>query len=129
MLKLIGENIENLIIKDFKNVKVATTNSAHVIPKWLQPAFRRFFRKLPVIKPKNCKGCNKCKEHCPNKAITMKKRKNGTQYAKINYNLCISCFCCQELCPFHVVKPRIPIGYKIIQHKQLKRDKTKAQKQ
>lgn len=121
--EIVGDSLENLKMPHFKNVKVAIENQARVMPKWLQPAFNRLCKKVPIIKAKNCKGCRKCKEHCPNKAIEMKKRKNGTEYAKINYKLCISCFCCQELCPFHVVKPRIPIGYKIIQRKQLKRDK------
>lgn len=124
--EIVGDTLESVKLPHFKNVKVATESVARVIPKWLQPAFNRLCKKVPIIKAKQCKGCRKCKEHCPNKAIEMKKRKNGKEYAKINYNLCINCFCCQELCPFHVVKPRIPIGYKIIQHKQLKRDKQKS---
>ena len=122
-LEVFGENLNEMIVPNFKNIKVAITDSAHVIPKIFQPLFRRFFRKLPIINAHKCKGCQKCFNHCPNKAIVMKKRKNGTQFAKVNYNMCISCFCCQELCPFHVVKSRIPIGYKIIQRKQLKRSK------
>ncbi|MBQ7452742.1 MAG: DUF362 domain-containing protein [Clostridia bacterium] len=122
-LKVIGEPLESMIIPNFKNIKVAMDSSAHVIPKWLQPVFNRFFKKVPIIQAKQCKGCEKCKNHCPNKAISIKNRKNGTKFAKIDYKQCISCFCCQELCPFHVVKVRTPIGYKIIQRKQLKRNK------
>ena len=122
-LEVLGEPLEKMVVPGFKNIKVAMASSAHVIPKWLQPAFNRFFKKVPIIKPKNCKGCEKCKNHCPNHAIVMKKRKNDTSFAKIDYKKCISCFCCQELCPFHVVKIRTPLGYKFIQRKQLKRNK------
>ena len=125
-LDVLGENLEDMIIPNFKHIKVAITGSAHVIPKIFQPLFRRFFRRLPTISKRKCKGCQKCKNHCPNKAIEMKKRKSGKEYAKIDYSKCISCFCCQELCPFHVVKPRTPIGYKIIQKKQLKRAKAQT---
>ena len=125
-LEVLGEKLEDMIVPNFKNIKVALEGNAHVIPKIFQPLFRRFFRKLPIISKRKCKGCQKCKQHCPNKAIEMVKRKNGTFYAKIDYTKCISCFCCQELCPFHVVKPRTPIGYKFIQRKQLKRAKQQA---
>ena len=49
--------------------------------------------------------------------------RKGELYAKIDYKKCINCFCCQEVCPFNVVKVKVPVGYKIIQSKQIRRDK------
>lgn len=123
-VKVLGDDLEQSIIKDYGSIKVQAEGNSHVLPKWLQPAFKRHFQRTPVISKKSCKGCKKCSQHCPANAISMQYDKRGGQYAKIDYSKCISCFCCQELCPFNVVAVRTPLGYKMIQRKQLKRNKT-----
>lgn len=122
-IEIVGDSLESSIIPDYKNIRVQADSYANVIPKWAQKPFRNFFQRRPIIVPKKCKGCRKCFEHCPAKAISMEYDKNGCQYAKIDYKKCINCFCCQELCPFHVVTIKTPWGYKIIQRKKLKRNK------
>lgn len=124
-VEIVGESLEKSIITDYKNIRVQSNGYANVIPKWAQKPFRNFFQRRPIIDPKKCKGCRKCFEHCPAKAITMEYDKNGCEYAKIDYKKCINCFCCQELCPFHVVTIKTPLGYKILQRKQLKKNKQK----
>lgn len=124
-VEIVGESLEKSIITDYKNIRVQSNGYANVIPKWAQKPFRNFFQRRPIIDPKNCKGCRKCFEHCPAKAITMEYDKNGCEYAKIDYKKCINCFCCQELCPFHVVTIKTPLGYKILQRKQLQKNKQK----
>lgn len=128
-IDLKGETIENSAVPDFKSVFVSAESTASPIPKGLRKIFKKFFQRRPIIDPKMCKGCGKCAEHCPMNAIRMEYDKKGGMFAKIDYNKCINCFCCQELCPFHVVKIKTPWGYKMIQKKQIKRDKkTKIEK-
>ena len=56
------------------------------------------------------KGCKKCFDHCPVKAITMTPtKKGGIPKAKFDYNKCIRCYCCQELCPFGLVRVKAGI--------------------
>ncbi|MGE5652738.1 MAG: 4Fe-4S binding protein [Bacillota bacterium] len=44
-----------------------------------------------------CTDCNMCVESCPVKAIDRSNK-------QINYEACIECLCCHELCQFHAVK-------------------------
>ena len=103
------------------------------MPLFLNGIVHKLTTRRPVINKNKCKGCKKCCEHCPAKAIEMKDKNNGNKYAKIDYNKCIRCFCCQELCPFNVVKIKSGLVYKIVHKKgrnqrkqQSKNDKTNA---
>ncbi len=110
---LLGDKIEDFIIKDYKNLtpdKYIPFASSK--PKYMQVIINRWMTQRPVIKPKQCKGCNKCVVHCPLQAIEMTTLKNK-KYAKIDYSKCIRCYCCQELCPFGVVKIKSGWLYKI----------------
>ena len=120
---IVGEDLDDSIVKDYKTIYVTSESNSAVVPKWFQPTFRRLFQRRPVIKPSKCKGCKKCYEHCPAEAIRMEYDRKGELYAKIDYRKCINCFCCQEVCPFNVVKVKVPLGYKMIQSKQIRRDK------
>ena len=74
----------------------------------------------PIIKKRRCMGCGKCAMHCPAKAISMVQDKKGKRFAKVDYTKCIRCFCCQELCPFTVVKIKSGILYKLVHLKKKK---------
>lgn len=124
-IDILGDDIERLVVRDFKTV---TPNNfkpfANYVPKWLQGTVHRLMTQRPSVNKRKCKGCKKCFEHCPVKAITMKPtKKGGIPKAHFDYNKCIRCFCCQELCPFGVVKVKSGIIYKIIHigsHKKVK---------
>ena len=52
----------------------------------------------PVIRKKDCIGCGKCAESCPQKTIDIQSKK-----AHIDYKKCIKCFCCHEMCPVKAI--------------------------
>ena len=52
----------------------------------------------PVIRKKDCFGCDKCVESCPAKTIRIVDRK-----ANIDYSACIRCYCCHEMCPVRAI--------------------------
>ncbi len=56
-------------------------------------------RAQPKVHPKECVGCQHCKNVCPAKAITMK-----NNLPVIARDKCIKCFCCQEFCPKGAIK-------------------------
>ena len=92
-------NIDDLIIKDFDIRKthrqIDFANSSKLVGK----LFNKFMRSRPMVKKDECIGCEKCKNVCPAKAITMV---NGKP--KICKKKCITCFCCQEFCPKGAMK-------------------------
>lgn len=56
-----------------------------------------FMRSRPRIDKKLCRGCNICVESCPVQAIDKSSK-------VIDYNACIECMCCHELCMHKAVK-------------------------
>lgn len=65
--------------------------------------FNRFYelvRVVPVVEQGKCIRCGECQRSCPMSAITM------NPYPQMNRKLCISCFCCAEICERGAV--RIP---------------------
>lgn len=52
----------------------------------------------PFTIPENCTGCAACMKVCPNKAITVKKKKSV-----IDRERCIGCFECMHACPEHAI--------------------------
>ena len=99
-LDIKGENIDKLIIKDFKKPE-SHFNLLKLLS--LPPVLDRGVKKLlaarPVINYDECIGCGKCAECCPPQAMDMSKGK-----PEIDGQKCIKCFCCQELCPKQAVK-------------------------
>jgi len=69
-------------------------------PKRLHRLMRRHLVQRPVVDPAKCRLCGECWRYCPAKAIT--------PYAKIigfDYDRCIRCYCCIEMCPHGALKP------------------------
>lgn len=119
--EVLGEKIENLVVKDFKTIEPNNFKPyANYVPKFLQKTVHKVMTKRPVISKHKCKGCQKCFNHCPVKAISMETKKDGKKFAKIDYNKCIRCYCCQELCPFGIVKVKAGIVYKLVHLKDKK---------
>ena len=125
-VEALGESFENMIVKDFKTIEPNNFKPyANYVPQFLQSTVHRLMTKRPVIPAKKCRGCAKCFNHCPVKAITMVKTKKQKSIAKIDYNKCIRCYCCQELCPFGVVKVKSGLIYKLIHSRDKKRSTVK----
>jgi len=56
-----------------------------------------FFKTRPKINAKMCRHCNTCADSCPVGAIDKKTK-------LINYDKCIECLCCHELCLYKAVE-------------------------
>ncbi|MBP7106469.1 MAG: 4Fe-4S dicluster domain-containing protein, partial [Spirochaetia bacterium] len=53
--------------------------------------------------------CSACITICPAKVLVLD-RKNGSNIIRINDKLCITCFCCHEVCPAKAISVgRAPI--------------------
>ncbi|MDZ7265513.1 MAG: DUF362 domain-containing protein [candidate division KSB1 bacterium] len=66
----------------------------------------RLLGKMVWVRPypdaHRCKRCGICIANCPTRAMTPK---DG--FPMIDYDKCISCFCCDEVCPHHAIDQRM----------------------
>jgi uncharacterized protein (DUF362 family)/NAD-dependent dihydropyrimidine dehydrogenase PreA subunit len=80
-------------------------------PKRLQRVMRRHLVQRPVVDPAKCRLCGECWRYCPAKAIS--------PYAKIvgfDYDRCIRCYCCVEMCPHGALKAVETRPGKVVRH-------------
>ncbi len=105
-------DIESLKISDYNNVAVRNSLLFDSKSKLFGRIARKCLEAKPIVKSNECKGCKKCREICPARAITMKDRKPVIDRSK-----CIKCFCCQEFCPFGAMKVHRPTVARILNRK------------
>ena len=108
MLNIYGD-IDSLTITDYNHVAVRNSLLFDSKSKLFGKIARKCLEAKPKVKPKECKGCKKCKEICPAQAITMKDGK-----PVIDRKKCIKCFCCQEFCPFGAMKVKRPLPARVL---------------
>jgi len=115
-VEVVGERVEDLAVENYKTVTPDNFRPfARSMPKWLQPVVHKLTTQRPTVSRRKCRGCKKCFEHCPVKAISMvPQKKGGVPKAKFDYNKCIRCYCCQELCPFGLIKIKSGVVYKLM---------------
>jgi len=68
-------------------------------PSLLHGAMRRHFVQRPESNDAICALCGECWKYCPAKAIQLKKGKIDFDYDK-----CIRCYCCIEVCPLGALR-------------------------
>lgn len=91
-LELLGTPLKQLQIDNFRPAKMTDVNFG--LKGFLKNYLKHSITARPVVEKKRCKLCNDCVNHCPPEAMQIKK-----QRLLIDYDKCIRCFCCQELCP------------------------------
>ncbi len=91
-LELHGDPLELLKINNFRPAKITDVNFG------LKGGLKHYLRNALTARPepdhKLCQLCNDCVTHCPPEAMKIADGK-----LQIDYDRCIRCFCCQELCP------------------------------
>jgi uncharacterized protein (DUF362 family)/Pyruvate/2-oxoacid:ferredoxin oxidoreductase delta subunit len=96
-----GDCLESLIIRDYKP-PATYLGQSHQNGKLGQfselIAMANEATLRPVIHTGTCIGCMKCVRSCPMKTIKVVKKK-----PRINYKVCIRCYCCHEMCDSHAI--------------------------
>ena len=78
-------------IRDFKLPEMVSPMFG---PKQTHSFLRRHFLQRPIVDIPVCKMCGKCWDICPADAVS-----HGRESLRFNYDLCIRCYCCIEVCP------------------------------
>lgn len=95
---ILGDSIRQVRVPDFKRAKSSSVDFIDRAPRFLRPLLTKLATPKPRIRKRDCIGCGKCAESCPQHIIEIRDRK-----ALIRLRDCISCFCCHEMCPEHVI--------------------------
>lgn len=66
-------------------------------PRWMLGWVINFLKTKPVVDPQRCRDCGMCIESCPVKAMDRHTK-------RIDYEKCIGCLCCHELCRYEAVR-------------------------
>ncbi|MEW6674181.1 MAG: DUF362 domain-containing protein [Thermodesulfobacteriota bacterium] len=94
------------IIHDFK---LPTLGPVTFGPRLLQPVIRKHLVQRPVVDGKLCKNCAECRQYCPAQAISFNRGR-----MIFDYDRCIRCYCCAEICPYGAVQAVETLPGKII---------------
>jgi ferredoxin len=78
-------------------------------PPYLHTFMRKYLTQRPVEDRDLCQMCLECVTHCPVYAIN---EKNNALH--FDYNKCIRCYCCIELCPHGAMKSTQPLAGRLI---------------
>ena len=63
-------------------------------PKRLRKSLRKHLIQRPAVNREKCRLCGECWQYCPAKAISPYEKAIG-----FDYDRCIRCYCCIEVCP------------------------------
>lgn len=122
-ITLLGDSIEDLKAPNFKVIPFPVLENA---PYAYYRAAKALLLPRPALKPDLCRRCGDCEKVCPvpDKAVRMNKKKKLPEF---NYNICIRCFCCQEMCGAGAIKRNTPLlGQIFFFFKALPKQKKKA---
>ncbi|MBW2096069.1 MAG: DUF362 domain-containing protein [Deltaproteobacteria bacterium] len=86
-----GGSLESFRIPGFQ---VPELDSLRILPGIFDGFAKRYLVSKPVQNAGTCAGCGECVEACPADAIELVERR-----LHFDYDACIRCYCCQEICP------------------------------
>ncbi len=98
-IELMGERIQDIAVKNFKQSAIAVGLIRKKIPAFLQGFIQWQLVLNPWVLEKKCSACKECVNICPKSAIQIRREK-----ARIDKSQCIQCLCCHEVCRFHAIK-------------------------
>lgn len=105
-IEIAGDPLENFVARDFV---LPQTLPLHLVPTGIAHGIASLIRFKPYIDTGICARCNLCKLSCPTNAITIE-----PDFCKIDYEKCIVCMCCHEVCPYKAIRIKRNILAKMI---------------
>ena len=122
-IELIGDKLEDFLKNDFSHLNNEISGEKSLVKENKRQSKYNSYQRRPSIMLDKCKGCKRCIEVCPTKAIAECKDKNNEIYAKIDYSKCINCLKCIHNCPYSAIKTITPHKFKVLNSRLEKRSK------
>lgn len=109
-IEIVGADPRELRIADWKHIP-REAGGERKIP----PAFRNLFVSRPFFSRRRCIACKACVTICPGAALELvpDPKARGKKSVKVDYDKCIRCYCCHEVCADDaiVVRKWRPLGF------------------
>ncbi|HEX9093649.1 MAG TPA: DUF362 domain-containing protein [Coriobacteriia bacterium] len=100
-IRVEGPDWRGFVVRDFAQPVRDVTRS---LPPSLARRLRRHTVSSPELqRPEDCNSCGTCGRDCPVSAIDL-----AGGRPSFDYDACIRCYCCQELCPQKAIGLRTP---------------------
>ncbi|MHC1742056.1 MAG: DUF362 domain-containing protein [Syntrophobacteraceae bacterium] len=80
-------------------------------PAWTHSLSRRHLIQRPVTEKSLCKNCGDCLRYCPAHAVSQQGKE-----IRFDYDRCIRCYCCVEVCPHGALRSKEPILGKVFRN-------------
>ncbi len=96
-------------VPEVKDFKLPDITSVVFGPKGLHGVMRRHFIQRPISDDRLCRLCGECWKYCPAKAIHHNRNK-----IDFDYDACIRCYCCIEVCPHGALKVKSPLPGRVL---------------
>jgi ferredoxin len=77
-------------------------------PSWTHSLSRKHLLQRPVTEKTLCKACGDCLRYCPPQAIAQQGKE-----IRFDYDRCIRCYCCVEVCPHGALRTEEPMLGKV----------------
>lgn len=106
-IEVLGDGIESVKVNDFKKPHKGIGIGRSLMKLSKFSIIKRLFAVIipkPVIDKNKCVKCGICVKVCPVTPLALNFDKKGRDYPpEYYYKNCISCYCCQELCPHKAI--------------------------
>lgn len=120
-LHILGEKVENCVKADIILPEIDVKGEKCGLSLNQREKVYHNYQARPSVDVSKCKGCKRCFDSCPSKAISEGRDKYNEIYAKLDINSCINCFRCVRTCPYQAINIITPIKYKTLSSKLEKR--------
>jgi len=106
--EVLGDDMSLFKVADFKLPPLVHTRFTEGLPYFIGSRLRKSLTVRPHIIESRCTHCDLCVGVCPARIMESYKK------IKIDYDQCIRCFCCQEMCPNEAITAKAGWLKKII---------------
>jgi uncharacterized protein (DUF362 family) len=91
-IRTVGVPLAEVRVSDFRLPHISDVQFG--LPPFLKNRLRHSLTSRPDVEQKSCRLCGICAAACPPRAMTI-----AGNRLRFDYQRCIRCFCCRELCP------------------------------
>jgi len=110
-VECVGDPLEVFIRRDFRLIrKPVYSNASYTYYNWI----KRLIVPRPVIDAAKCVKCGLCAAACPVPGKALRFRNGPSRLPEYDYDLCIRCYCCQEMCPHRAIDRKTPFLGRIL---------------